>query len=367
MHELEIRAHKITPRVTTDYSPLSPTERHPNNFNIPRELRDDILERVLAYRRPSPQIPEEIEAQERHHETISPFDNAGWYLRDPSAYTSNSAGLLLACKKLCSENQEALARLRLAHELDIKFVNERYLAPTCTVMPAQTKRFSHVYATIQSVGGFVRTKHTIGTTFWRHGSGGPPLYVRIFYHPLGHFLERGCSAPHAATVSSSISVERLDLDFVDPEDIALLPPPGQYGTLYHARGARSRLRRNEDPELLRPELLAADLLRHIAGLFAMGYHTARYGSMLHGRIGELVCMINGEVLHRIDVGQTLADLKFNNSFDNVPRDRRLEKWIQWKKKAQEWRRECGLKMVAFEEGWEDEAAADADRIYARRI
>ena len=118
--------------------------------------------------------------------------------------------------------------------------------------------------------------------------------------------------------------------------------------------------------MLRPEWLEADLRNLVAVLLDMGYHTSAYGGILHERIGRIVFKVNGNVTEEFDIGQMLADLKFNDSFGNMIRSERVSRWIEWKLKAMQHRKEIGLKTAEFGEGWKEEAAADAARQYRGR-
>jgi hypothetical protein len=59
----------------------------------------------------------------------------------------------------------------------------------------------------------------------------------------------------------------------------------------------------------------------------------------------------------------LADLKFHDSFGNIHRSERVSRWIEWKERAMQRRKELGFTTAEFREGWKEEAAADAARQY----
>ncbi|KAL5376918.1 hypothetical protein DPSP01_010184 [Paraphaeosphaeria sporulosa] len=343
-------------------------------LNIPRELRDKIVTLVLTHRHPSPQTTAEVEAQDRLSlkDVTDALGGSAYYLADPSSYIPNAVGLLRASKQLRSETKSALERLDLAHELEIKFVNEQYLAATWTLVPTPTKHCKRVHASFQSMG--VWQKPALPSRFqgdpWIIGDGGPPSYVWIFYNTLVHFLTYGVNAPHAEATPGIVSVERLELDFINPEEMHLLPPEDDTMTLDVARcGFPSRSSRRpritQGPELLRPEWLARALNSHMHHLFNMSYQFASYGRMFHGRIGTMIFKVNGNVIDSIDVGQLLAELKFYDSFGDVSRSKRVNMWIEWKQEAQKERKEHGLETVAFKDGWKEEARKDAAEYYRK--
>lgn len=353
---------------------IQQTSSPTNLLNIPRELRDEIFTLVLTHRHPSPKTPAEVEAQTRT------WGGGGWsssdlvsYLQNPRAYDTNAAGLLSTSTQLRIETEDVLKRLDLTHELDIKFVNERYLAPTWILIHTKPLHFKRVHVVLQSIGAWQvpaqRMKHSARDP-WFPGNGGPPGYVWLFYNTLMHFLRWGISGPQNTDHSIDVCVERLELDFVDPENTELLPPLDKFANLQMARCQRARSARfsNEahGPELLQPELLARDLTSSMLYLFGMDYHAAEHAELLHERIGEMVFLVNGALMQQLDVGQILADLEFNNSFSNVRRDYRVDTWIDWKEKAQLGRKKRGLKTVGFKDGWQDQARTAAAQYYARR-
>jgi hypothetical protein len=346
-------------------------------INLPCELRDEIITLVLTHRHPSPQTVDEVEEQNR-----LPIESAGqtirggsaFYLADASSYIPNAAGLLLASKQLRSETQDASNRLNLAHELDVKFVNEQYLAATWTWIPTQTKNYKRVHVCFQSMGAWKNCPFRSNfprADPWVTGCGGSLAYVWLFYNTLVHFLDYGIDAPRAKATTGIASVERLELDFIDPEETHRLPPKDDAIDIWRARLLPTRRRRwassrdTDGPELLRPEWLARDLVGNMRSLFHMSHagDMAAYVSKFHGRIGCMIFKVNGEVIDEIDVGQLLADLKFDDSFGRVARERRVETWIGWKEEAQEMRRKRGLETVELEHDWKEEARKWAAKYY----
>ncbi|KAJ4296812.1 hypothetical protein N0V90_006860 [Kalmusia sp. IMI 367209] len=337
-------------------------------FKIPREVRDEILSFVLLSRYPVPQTPEEIEEQERQVPVAlrEHYREGLYYICDETAYTSNALSLLLTNKQLHAETRDALERLDIPFELDIKFVNDRYLAPTWTSIPTKTQHFKHLRTVFQSIGEWQKPPQESKFSMidiWSTGCGGPPGYVWIFYDTLVHFLKYGPAPPESTGSPQLFSVECLELDFVDPEDVGLLPSPE---SRRHLWALRSRHNAGQEPKVLRPEWLAEDLRDQLMSLFGMDYYTAEYGRILHGRIGRVVFKANGQMVHEIDVGQVLAGLKFEDSFGNYQREHRAETWIQWKEQAQELRKRRGLHTVEFSKGWQKEARDWAAEYYASK-
>ncbi|KAJ4354645.1 uncharacterized protein N0V89_006382 [Didymosphaeria variabile] len=339
-------------------------------LSIPRELRDEIITLILTSRRPSLQTAAEFETQNRMplgSDTSGFSDDSGLYLEERSAYTSNAGGLLLASKQLRSETQDALERLDLAHELEVKLVNERFLAPTWSLIPTQTRHFKRVRAVVQSIGAWQKPASPSKFKMrdpWASGCGGPLAYVWQFYSTLRHFLTYGVDVPRPTAIPDLISVDNLELDFIDPEDTDLLPPEGNQN-IRLARCRPSGPGFPREPQLLRPEWLAWDLAGEMGTMFRMSSGRAPYAHMLHGRIGHMVFKVNGTIIAEIDVGQVLADVKFSGSFGSGSSDDLAEKWTNWKEEAQELRKKRGLKTVEFGDGWQAEARKWAAQHYAR--
>ncbi|KAF2686409.1 hypothetical protein K458DRAFT_486370 [Lentithecium fluviatile CBS 122367] len=355
--------------------PESIKPQRPNLLAIPRELRDQILTYVLVARRQPPTTLSEIRQQDRDFRDGRLEKNI-YYSRNPADYKSNSLPALLTCRQLHSEILEILNRFSFGYELDVKFLNERYFVPTWVLIPIISKNIPHLRAVFQSMGTYERQpeEFPIGNEYgqmdiWRQGCGGPPLYVWMFYDLLERFLNFGPVGPVDPDKSEVVTINCLELDFVDPEDTSLLPPEPlteheRSRSLHlHVYGSWSR---DEPMKMLRPESLARNLAGQINGLLNMGYHSASYGTMLYERIGRIVVKVNGDVLGEFDIGQMLADLKFNDDFGNYAWNHRVSQWVYFKQSAMKMRRDRGLRVVEPSENCWEEAQATADRLYAGR-
>lgn len=350
-----------------------------NLLDLPRETRDEIITLVISSRHPMTQTPATINTQVRKFpdETYSVFNSC--YLQDYRAHVPNASGLLSVNKQLHSETKDALKRLHLTHEVDLKYdfkyADDLHLALTWTCLPVQTRKFARVHARIQSTGNFQRLERNekaYGRRPWAYGEfGAPSRYAWIFYNVLRDFLNRGVSTEisEGTTPQTSsplhISVERLELDFLDPEDVEQFPQ-FTYHAFHDARDPNVIPLSNDAPNILLPEWLATQLLGRMTDLLSRGYLTAKYAHMYHGRIGTLVFALDGMVLHEFDLGQVLADATFSRAFGDEKEPQRVERWIEWKEEAQRMRRDRGLKTVEFKEGWEEESrrisASDPPRL-----
>jgi hypothetical protein len=347
-------------------------------MTIPRELRDMILSLALHARKQPPSTIAEIEQQDGDFTTISDWSNEAVYSsNNPADYQSSALPLLLTSKQINAETLEAVGRASVQFELDVKFLKEHFLVPTWVSIPILSPKVHHLRATFQSVGTYERRIKPLSLKgryrehdIWRTGCGGPCGYVWAFYSLLTRFLKFGPVGPTNPSTERPFTIECLELDFLDPEDTSLLPPEAvtslekdraAFLHMYHAN------REGQPAQMLRPEWLANSLAGSIAGLLSMGYHEARYGSILYERIGRIVFKVNGDIIREFDLGQKLAELRFNDSFGTeYSWNDRVQGWGYWKQTTLEYRAKRGLKVVEPSVNWWQEAQADADRIYAGR-
>jgi hypothetical protein len=348
-----------------------------NLMTIPREIRDMILSLALLARRQPPSTISQIEQEERA------FIFGRKYLPGTAVYSSTNAAdygssalpLLLTSKQVREETLENIRRDLIHYEIDVKFVKERFLVPTWISIPVFSPRVHHLHATFQSLGAYERKMGPLNLKgppygigdIWRMGCGGPPLYVWTFYYLLVRFLEFGATGPVGSRSSRGVTVDCMELDFVDPEDTHFLPPGGdeRHSAILHAYGAGGWS--HEPVQMLRPEWLAKNLAGNISGLLSMSYHEASYGAMLYEQIGRIVFKVNGNILHEFDLGQMLAELKFHDNFGGVVWHQRVHHFTNWKQTTMKDRAKRGLKVVEPSVNWRQEAQAVADRIYAGRV
>lgn len=349
----------------------------PSLLTVPRELRDNILSNVVCAYRPAPTSISEISQQDRKRVRRKRHGaEATYHLINPSHYRPNASPLLLTCKQLHAETRDILKRNPLHYELDIKFLNERLFIPTWTFLPAASETVPSVRAVFQTVGTYEwpypePDKHARWTPpdIWRRYGGEPCPYVWDLYHLLVHFLNWGPVPPGTSRTKRRITIGRLEIDCVDPEDISLLPPKTVtdwerfQASLLHEQGVMDV---HCPTEMLRPEWLADRLGGLLKWLLGVNYCTAEYGKALYRRIGAIAISVTGEVVHELDLGQMLARLCFNNSFGNLQRETRLAVWQKWREGSVRRRRERGFKVVDPPADWWEQAQAQANYLYSRR-
>jgi hypothetical protein len=166
-------------------------------LSTPREIRDEILLFVLLERRSVPKTIEDIEQESRNSFGGCSYDARRIkYLEASGAYEASATSLLLTCKQLRAETLSNLARLPCegaCYELDVKFVKEKYIAPTWVSIPRIVPggQIHHVRAVFQTIGVAAQEPKRERHTIWSGGDGGPAAYVWMFYDLLKHFLTYG--------------------------------------------------------------------------------------------------------------------------------------------------------------------------------
>ena len=348
-----------------------------NLMTIPRELRDTILSLALRARWQPPNTIAEIEQQDRDFTDADDWwDKAVYSSTNPDDYRSSALPLLLTSKQIKAETLEAVSRAPIQYELDVKFLKEHYLVPTWVSIPVLSPKVHHLRATFQSVGVYERKVGALNLKeryalydIWRSGCGGPTRYLWTFYSMLTQFLKFGPTGPADPDTERNVTIDSLELDFLDPEDVTLLPPAAETSDEKYQVARLHEYRELGEPpsaQMLRPEWLAENLANEINGLLSMGYHHSSYGGILYKWIGRIIFKVNGDIIREFDLGQMLADLRFHDDFGQEYWNHRVHHWGYWKQTALEERAKKGLKVVEPSINWWQEAQEDARRIYAGR-
>ena len=324
----------------------------PHLLTLPREVRFQILELVLCSSRTPPANPATT-SQNRTALHDGDYRSGDYGLRrtkyEEGASTTNGLPLLLTNRQLGAETQAVLQRatIKRSYSLDVMFVDDSELWPTWLLVPALWTRLDELVATFRICG----TKGE--DSGFRGGDGGPQQIVWCFYNLMERFLTFGpVGERKAGSQDRNISVRSLTLDVVTPSDGQVMMADSRENCnkwFDHRR----RYHGPEDPDLssfsIRPEWLAGFLSNHIHSLLHMGYYTAKYGMIMHERIGTTRLCVDGVLREEFDLCKMLADLRYDdptNTFGNVsPREARIPYFWAWKKKALVKRRETGLPVV----------------------
>jgi hypothetical protein len=322
-------------------------------LDIPRELRDHIIELVLCSNRAPPESPSTASQDrfELHDIRYISWDYGPTHNKYERQDYITSLPLLLVNRQLSAETKSALARLSTKHSynLDVMFVNEAELWPTWLLVPALSNHVDRVAATFRIFGHWDRkSRSALGI-----GNASPPQIVWCFYSLMERFLRRGpVGEREAGSQDRNITISVLTLDFLTPQDIDMLPPQqAKYNDWFQSRVRTRRRRADADMAnfIMRPEWLAAFVSDFMSGLLRMGYHTARYGMIIYERIGTIQICVDGVLKEEFELSKRLADLYVDTDLDTFgcvwPREERVPFFWRWKSDALRKRREAGLPVI----------------------
>jgi hypothetical protein len=192
-------------------------------LTMPRELRDKILLLVLYACRPTPATLEEVEEQQRKtlhgngsDESIYYGSSSFYTLTDAAYYALNGPPLLLCNKQLYQETKAVIDRHGLNYELDIKIVNDQYIAPTWKSIPFHAERLNQVNVVFQSIGICKSPAQ-------------PTVSIVPFYDLLRQFLCKGpVGLQRLHSKPKTMTVDRLELDCIDPDQLNSVPVSKQH-------------------------------------------------------------------------------------------------------------------------------------------
>ncbi|PGH09911.1 hypothetical protein AJ80_07622 [Polytolypa hystricis UAMH7299] len=346
----------------------------PSLLDIPREIRDKIIELTISIRRHASECPAAA-PQDRVG-----FDEKSWgygevnnkYERAPAVPTYSP--LLLVNRQLSAETTAVIARLsrNLSYSLDVMLVNEAELWPTWLSIPVLSNRVENVNATFRIFGLFdwsSRRRHP-----FLGGDCGPPPITWCYHQLLLHFLTQGPMGAMGREQQSQndrrVTIGTLTIDIVDSPDSKNEPLPDdiKYRTWLRRRERRYHSIANSvdqtgkkslDTMPLPPQWLCLILAGDIRYLLSMGYHTARYGAILYERIGTIRVCLNGEVQTEFNLAKLLAQLRFHNpstTFGHLDREDRIQAFWWWKRNTLEKRKRAGLPVVQGDDEQESRIA-----------
>lgn len=308
-------------------------------LDLPRELRDKILGLVIAT--PMSPPPSPADAGDRTEVDVPGMRSSagGKSVKYPRRFNRvDSIPTLLVNHQLHNDTLNAIDRLPTKHsyEVDVMLVDEGELWPTWLSVPAISSHADKIAATFRIFG--VNRRRRGG---FQLGNGGPPAITWAFYNALQRLLLFGPIGFKMNVKYMDFSIKRLELNVLTPE-----------GPVLPKDSKRHESRPVEDAtanHVMHPEYLAEYITRDIRRLLGMSYHFASYGGILYERIGEIVIMVDGEMYREWDLAKHLFELKFNDSFGEQPREKRLATFQKWKMDAYKSRVRFGLPVIEGEE------------------
>lgn len=262
-------------------------------LDVPREVRDRIIELVLCSQTGTPYM--ETATEERVE--LDDFENRWQYARVKVKYAKQvhitSTSLLLVNHQVHVETVEAVNRLpsKRSYRLDVAVVNEEGLYPTWISVPSLSTRVDKVHSSFRVVG-FLDQK---GRQLFRGSSdGAPPAIGWTFYSLLERFLQYGPVGYRKSPTDKRISTKLLEIDLLTREDVH-----------QSEKGRESRMVTVGDRQVLNSEYLAGWLSGFIGDLLGMSIYTAEYGAILYERVGIIKVMLDGHVKRQWDLAEEL--------------------------------------------------------------
>ncbi|KAF2120124.1 hypothetical protein BDV96DRAFT_641977 [Lophiotrema nucula] len=380
-------------------------------LTIPLELRDEILRYVLLSRRIVANQLEEIEKQDREVLADVKLKSRAIaqvkYSAEPADYMPTALPLLLTNKQLNIEVHAALPRTPgkgTSYELDVKIVQERYLAPTWVSVPFLSEQVSiphydpyHVSASKSAtipISGFIRALmvvwerpqnslrvatlivnlnqqvHSVRVVFqtcgiletteemtiWRECPRVQSLFIWLLYSLLERFLHVGPVSRRMNNTKRNISIGTLELDFVDPEELDLLADEQ-----YKSNWVAERRAHNSGIGVTRPAWICKLVEHQLLQLLHLSMYEIPFGTIMYERIGDFVLKVNGTMQRKFHLGKMLGEMTYNRYLGQSPLRAKVAKWIEWKLDTVEKRKRRNLGYVGLEDGWFDEAWQQAYR------
>ncbi|EJD42357.1 hypothetical protein AURDEDRAFT_168658 [Auricularia subglabra TFB-10046 SS5] len=305
--------------------------------DIPDDVLLDIITVVLLAEREAP--PDLASASEHrvvdsHWPSFQPRGVVGRFEDVP--YRANDIGLKLTNRRLSSLTAQALSHLqdsdRLVYLLDVAIVHEQELWPTWLCVPSLAITTNLVVRVQFRLFG-ARKRDALSAL---HFNASPRVILYGFYHLLEHLLRRGPLLRPAALEDRLISAKTLEFHFVEtaPEVMATGNPAAAIDDWLSFNDMYCDVDIPDDVVQVMPraEWFGELFMGPLEPMLRVGYHYARYGAILHERIGTIA---------GYNVGDYFASLTFD-TFGHVNRESRLPAFWKWKMETLALRRQLGL-------------------------
>jgi len=254
------------------------------------------------------------------------------------------APILLVNHQLRNETLEANNRLpnKNSCSLDIMVVNENYLWKTWLYRRAMTKRVDTVHVSFR-----IDWFSTYDQSGFRGGCGGPPRIVWGWYELLWQFLHSGRNFQDSNGTGKVVSIENLELDVITPNTSkwSIAPEGTTMCHKYSPTSLEVRRKKDNTDYVISPRWLLDEIKYYIRYLLRMDFYTAKYGGILYERIGKIRLFLDGELDEEIDFAKHIKEVRFTNSFGELPREGREEHFARWKRQALGRRIERGLTVL----------------------
>ncbi|PTU20629.1 hypothetical protein P175DRAFT_0531969 [Aspergillus ochraceoroseus IBT 24754] len=290
-------------------------------LDIPLELRELIIARVLYSSTDPPSTALELNGQEYYDLNYSAWVSSGthvYYTQQDMPSSSKCLSLLLTNRQLSTETRAVLERRKLDYIVDISVKNELDLFLTWQSVPCLSTHISTLYTNVRLFGPIIDSRTIQGQL----GDGGRRGFHWSFYAALERFLRYGPVGYRKDLQEfegRNMLIDTLVMDFQSADLELTFPPDNVTFRHWSDRHNGSDRWRNsgEISKTLssykpRPEWLCNYLHGWIDSLLTMSYHVSLFGMPLYEHIGSIQMLVDGRRQFEIDLASKLADLSFTD-------------------------------------------------------
>lgn len=345
-------------------------------LDLPREIRDKILEHALYTGRDPPLSPSELRPEGRC--TVPARVSGSWSIDATSRVrfekrprSSPLVPLLLVNRQVHAELKEVASRVlrqRPNYTLDLMYLNDCSIWPTWTSVPMFSGHVGTVHATFRifHCPPEIETTDRRRNAMFTGGDGSPPPIVWLFYHTLVVFLERGLRVlkdDSSGNHGPGITIRRLIIDVSpaieqnilplvcrssasseDREQVRVSRWQNFFEEFYSDRGINIA---EMGGGLLAATQLANFIQSQIGGLLSLGNHRFSYGSVLYEHIGEIEIRLNEQTRSKMNLTSLLSKAPLVSDFGGeFSREKHRKRYAEWIVSASKRRREDGLPLGA---------------------
>ncbi|KAH8829089.1 hypothetical protein DL96DRAFT_1027955 [Flagelloscypha sp. PMI_526] len=235
------------------------------------------------------------------------------------------------------------------YTLDILFVNEQSFWPTWTSFPPRPIRKSGAPVVVPQVDVTFRIAggKKPGRSIFSPGNGAPPPIEFCVYHILERFLRVGpfLEKPDETKADINYNIAALNIDFtallVEGEELYGIDDVRKWHEQNNSRRRKAAESATEEApvtKIMQPQWLASSVTSGLRSLAWMSYHTARFGTMLYDRVGNIHITVDGEEKYKLlldEILEKLSPTDPSHTFGDLVREDRLPYFRKWKKATEE--------------------------------
>ena len=278
----------------------------PSFLEIPRELRDKIIELAIMTEAAPPQNADVGNAavyKELNDIHYLSWNGANFVLYRQNSIPSNTLSLLLVSRSVQAQTLAALARLQCTStfKLDVMLVQECQLWATWTSYhPVFTPEVETVHVSFRILP---RTKccHSEHSNHFRGSDGGPLTIIWQLHSLLERSLRCGPATIPVKREKGFKVIRSLDLDVITP-----------------ANSSAEQRQIEQDGGIFRvlaPERWVSIIQDGIERLLNMKREAFQMGRILYERVGKIRIMWDGEVQAEYDLAKLLSGMRYSPQED----------------------------------------------------